>query len=202
MKRIRLTKKKIVSLAIVVALLAIVAVSTLAYYTDEVITHNIITTGAVDITLNHKAMQNGVLVDIPDGSITGIMPAAEVSRVVSVTNEQADAWIRIRLADSITAANGAALPLTLADGTPAYTLNLTGSALWDKGSDGCYYYTVPLGYKETTEVLFDGVTFAPGLTNDYQGCTVHIDVTAEAVQSANNPLPAGGTHADIPGWDD
>ena len=202
MKRIRLTKKKIVSLAIVIALMAIAAASTLAYYTDEVITHNIITTGAVDITLNHKTLENGVPVDIPDGSITGVMPAAEVSRVVSVTNEEADAWVRIRLSDSITAANGGALPLTLADGTPAYTLNLTGSSLWVKETDGCYYYTVPLGYKETTEVLFDSVTFAPGLTNDYQGCTVHIDVTAEAVQSANNPLPDSGSYGDIPGWDD
>ena len=61
MKRIRLTKKKIVSLAIVIALMAIAAASTLAYYTDEVITHNIITTGAVDITLNHKTLENGVL---------------------------------------------------------------------------------------------------------------------------------------------
>lgn len=202
MKRIRLTKKKIVSLAIVVALLAIAAASTLAYYTDEVITHNIITTGAVAITLNHKTLENGVLVDIPDGSITGIMPASEVSRVVSVTNEQADAWIRIRLSHSITAANGTALPMTLSDGNPAYTLNLTGSPLWNKGPDGCYYYSVPLGTGETTEVLFDGVTFAPGLTNDYQGCTVHIDVTAEAVQSANNPLPLSGRYEDIPGWDD
>lgn len=200
MRRIRWTKKKIASLAMVAALFAIAAAGTLAYYTDAVIAHNVITTGAIDITLNDKTLQSGVLVDFPTEGITGVMPSATVSKVVSVTNEAADAWVRIRLEERIVARDGSELPAVLADGTLAYMLNLVEGSGWCLGSDGSWYYTMPLGTHKTTEVLFDGVTFTPKLGNEYQGCTVYIDVIAEAVQSANNPLPQSGRLEDIPGW--
>ena len=200
MKRLRLNRKKITSLAIVVALFAIAAAGTLAYYTDEVTAHNIITTSAVDITLNDKTLQGGVLVDFPTDGISGVMPSATVSKVVSVTNEAADAWVRIRLEERIVDRNGNDLPIVLADGTPAYTLSMEQDSFWYEGSDGNWYYTEPLWHNETSAVLFDGVIFSPKMGNEYQGCTVYIDVHAEAVQFANNPLPDSGRYEDIPGW--
>ena len=200
MKRLRLTKKKIMSLAVIVALFAIAAAGTLAYYTDEVVAHNIITAGGVDITLNDKTVQSGVLVDFPEGGIGGVMPSSTVSKVVSVTNESAEAWVRIRLVERIEARDGSELPAVLADGTHAYELRLTEDSLWEKGSDGNWYYTAPVASRETTDILFDGVTFSPKLGNEYQGCTVYIDVIAEAVQTANNDLPASGLYEEIPGW--
>ena len=128
------------------------------------------------------------------------MPAATVSKIVSVTNEQADCWVRVRLDSRIVGRDGAALPVTLADGTKAYGLNIVPRTSWRLGTDGCWYYEMPLGKHETSDILFDGVTFTPKLGNEYQGCTVYIDVTAEAVQLANNPLPESGRHEDIPGW--
>ena len=199
-KRLRLNRKKITSLAIVVALFAIAAAGTLAYYTDEVVAHNIITTNAVDITLNDKTLQGGVLVDFPTDGISGVMPSATVSKVVSVTNEAADAWVRIRLEERIVSHNGSDLPGVLADGTPVYVLNLVSGTGWHVGDDGNWYYDYPLWQHETTDVLFDGVTFTPKLGNEYQGCTVYIDVIAEAVQTANNPLPDSGRYEDIAGW--
>jgi len=199
-KRIRWTRKKIASLAMVVALFAIAAASTLAYYTDAVEAHNIITSGGVDITLNDMTVENGVAVDFPEGGISGVMPTATVSKVVSVTNESAEAWVRIRLEERIEARDGSALPAELTDGTPVYTLNLVDNTPWIKGSDDNWYYEYPLWQYETSEVLFDSVTFSPALGNEYQGCTVYIDVIAEAVQCANNPLPDSGRYEDIPGW--
>lgn len=200
MKRIRLTRKKIVSLAIVIALFAIAAAGTLAYYTDEVMAHNIITTSSVDITLNDKTLQSGVLVDFPTGGISGIMPAATVSKVVSVTNESGEAWVRIRLEQRIVGRDGNELAAVLADGTPVCGIHYIENTDWYLGGDGCWYYDAPLGNRETTDVLFDGVTFEPKLGNAYQGCTVYIDVIAEAVQTANNPLPDSGRHEEIAGW--
>lgn len=199
MGRIRLTKKKIATLAIIVALLSIAAMGTLAYYTDEVVMHNVITSGAVDITLNDQTEIDGVLVDFPEGGISGVMPGKAVSKVVSVTGEDAAAWVRIHLTHRIVGANGADLPLTLSDGTPAYTLNTADNG-WALGADGCWYYADPVYRDDTTPVLFDTVTFAPELGNEYQGSKVYIDVQAQAVQYANNPIPDGGTHADIDGW--
>ena len=36
--------------------------------------------------------------------------------------------------------------------------------------------------------------------NEYQNSTATVTVTAEAVQTANNAIPEGGSVTDIPGW--
>ena len=73
-------------------------------------------------------------------------------------------------------------------------------APWIDGGDGYYYCSkaVPVGGE--TDVLFREVRFDPDMGNEYQNCTVYITVKAEAVQTANNPIPAGGTVLDVVGW--
>lgn len=201
-RKFKLTKKKILSLAVIVALLAIAAMGTLAYFTDTGTAHNVITTGKIDITLNDKTIDAGVVVDFPEDGVFGVMPSETVDKIVSVTNNSAGhAWVRIRIEPAIVSADGAALPLLIEDDTiPAFTINLTDSEKWSCGADGCWYYTESLAPGATTDVLFDSVTFAFELGNEYQNCTATIDVTAEAVQTVNNPIPDGGTVEDIPGW--
>lgn len=203
--KIKLTKKKIVSLAVVVMLFAVAAMGTFAYFTDSVTAHNVITSGKIDITLNEKMMQAGVLVDFPEEGLLGVMPGRTVDKIVSVTNNSAgSAWVRIRIQSEITDANGNALPLEIsrADGTviPAISVNLTGSEDWYCGADGCWYHKQPLAPGQTTEVLFDSVTFAFELSNDYKSGTAVVNVTAEAVQTVNNPIPDGGSVEDVSGW--
>jgi len=198
-------KKRIVSLAVVAAMLSIAAMGTLAYFVDEATAHNVITTAAIDITLNDKTVIDDVIVDFPsfeEGGIGGVMPGTSVSKIVSVTNDGASAaWVRIRLEQYImdaTADN--LLPMELADGTPAFTLNYTEDTPWVQGPDGHWYYPQQLAAAATTETLFESVSFAPGLGNEYQRCTAHVIVIAEAVQTVNNPMPASGNPWDIPGW--
>ena len=194
-------RKKLLGVSLIIILLSLAAYGTWAYFAGEARTTNVITTGTIDITLVETTTDaEGNQVEFPTTGISGVMPSATISKVVSVTNEAADAWVRIRLEERIVSREGGALPLVLGDGTPAYTLNFTDTDSWHHGADGHRYYTMPVGYRETTEVLFDGVTFSPKLGNDYQGCTVYIDVIAEAVQFANNPLPDSGRLEDIPGW--
>ena len=203
--RLKLTKKKIVSLAVVIALLATAVAGTYAYFTDEDIAHNVITTGKIDITLNDKTIEAGVEVDFPEDGVFGVMPTQTVDKIVSVTNSgEGDAWVRIWIEPAIKDANEAELPLMITNqagaAVPAFTINLTGSEKWICGSDGYWYYTESVAAGKTTDVLFDSVTFNPELGNEYQNCTATIDVTAEAVQTVNNPIPADGTVEDIPGW--
>ena len=66
--------------------------------------------------------------------------------------------------------------------------------------DGFYYYKHPVATEAYTPVLFDAVGFAGEMDNAYENCRVNVDVTAQAVQTANNPIPAGGNVSDIPGW--
>ena len=63
--------------------------------------------------------------------------------------------------------------------------------------DGWWYYNTALQTGEITKPLFEKVVFSgPDMDNKYQLCTVVIDVTAQAVQQANN----GTTVWEALGW--
>lgn len=204
-RKLKLTKQKIVSLAVVVALFAVAAMGTLAYFTDTATARNVITTGKIQITLNDKTVQSGVLVDFPEDGVFGIMPGVDVDKIVSVTNDSAvEAYVRVRLEMSINDKKGESLPLVFTDcnqvSTPAMKPNYINGESWILGSDGCWYYSRALNAGETTDILFDKVSFAEELGNEYQNSTAIVLVTAEAVQVANNPVPADGTVEDVLGW--
>lgn len=183
-------KWKIVALCTVLACLSIVASGTLAYFTASETAHNVITSGGVDIQLIEQSRnEDGSLVPWED--VDGVMPGAEISKIVTVENTGAsDAWVRVSVTKSITLARGV-------QGTPDLSLVVLdiNPTDWTE-QDGYYYYNDPLAPGETTPPLFTTVTFDPKMGNDYQGSTAHIDVKADAVQVANN----GETVLDAQGW--
>ncbi len=81
-------KKKIVSLALAVCLIAIAAVGTLAYFTDTDAKTNTFTTGKVDITLNETFSENDAK----------LLPGKNIEKVVNVTNNEEDAYVRLHIA--------------------------------------------------------------------------------------------------------
>lgn len=81
-------KKKIVSLALAVCLIAIAAVGTLAYFTDTDKATNTFTTGKVDITLNETFSENDAK----------LLPGKNIAKVVNVTNNEEDAYVRLHIA--------------------------------------------------------------------------------------------------------
>lgn len=72
------------------------------------------------------------------------------------------------------------------------TLNTTD---WTK-KDGYYYYSKPLKPGEVTAPIFTAVTFKADMGNEYQNATATVDVSAQAVQTANN----GDTVMATKGW--
>ena len=56
---------------------------------------------------------------------------------------------------------------------------------WIPGAGGYYYYRGTVDPKAATSKLYNHVTFSKDMGNEYQNATVHIYVTAEAVQTAN-----------------
>lgn len=197
-------KWKIVALCTVLACLSIVASGTLAYFTAQETAHNVITSGGVAIQLIELSDNGG------DGltrweKVEGVMPGAEISKIVIVKNTGAsDAWVRVKVDKTIELADGV-------EGTPDPSLmklyNNNGDSewieqdgyegtFWTKGEDGYYYYKNPLAPGYETPALFTTVTFAPAMGNEYQNCTATIDVKADAVQVANN----GDTVLDATGW--
>ena len=182
-------KKKILLVAILVICLSVVATGTLAYFTAEGTARNVITTGGVGIELIDKHVgDDGVEVDFPAEGIPGVMPGCSVSKIVAVTNNQAEAWIRVGVEKVVTAADGSALP------TDLITFEVDATKWLEK--DGYYYYRTPVATGESTDLLFDEVFFDGAMGNEYQGCKVEIIVGAQAVQTANN----GTTVEEAAGW--
>ena len=186
-------KKKILSLALVLSLAAILAGGTFAYVSVNEVATNVITTDGVSIHLNEKTTakldENGNPTDYADFDLGLLMPSVEVSKIVTVTNEagSANAYIRVKVEREIIKADGTAGDAQLLE----IDFNTTD---WTY-SDGWYYCNQVVKGGKTTPRLFSTVTFAPEMGNDYQNSTAAVYVKAQAVQSANNgsdPMTAKG----------
>ena len=189
-------KNKILLAAAAIICITTAATGTLAYFTSEDTAHNVITSGGVNIEVVEKTRDgDGVLVDFPEEGITGVMPGTDVSKLVSVKNTGAsETWIRVRVEAGIKGADGADLPLTIDGDVPVMTYEVGRN--WSLSEDGYYYYALPVTPGESTELLFDTVSFAPKMGNEYQDCTANIVISAQAVQTANN----GQTVLEAQGW--
>lgn len=189
-------KMTVISLAILCA--AIAAAGTMAFFTASARAHNVITTGAVSIQLvETMKTEDGREVPFPKEGLSGQMPGTAVSKIVSVKNTGAEAWIRVKVDTTILDRQGRELPLTV-DNASVISFGVDSRDWMEK--DGYYYYQSPVATNASTAILFDKVRFAGEMDNAYQDCKVLIDVKAQAVQTANNPIPAGGNVSDIAGW--
>lgn len=181
-------KKRLLIVSALVLVLAILGAGTLAYYTAKTTVHNVVTTGGVKIDLVEK-MQT------PEGekpfeNQSGIMPGDSVSKIVRVKNklDSAEAWIRVKVEKAVKV-DGRAVDDSV------ITLDYN-TADWTE-KDGWFYYNKPVPTNTETTNLFENVFFAGvEMDNDYQNATVTIDVSAQAVQTANN----GTTVLEAKGW--
>ena len=179
-------KKKLLILSLAAICLAITAIGTLAYFTSEGTAHNVITTGGVEITVQEWADEARTE---PFEDLTGVMPNTTVTKIAEIKNTGAsDAWVRVKVEKNIKL-QGEGTPDT---GLVELTLNTTD---WTE-KDGYYYYKEALKPGEVTAPIFTAVTFKPDMGNEYQNATATVDVTAQAVQTANN----GATVMDAQGW--
>ena len=186
-------KKQIFAISLLTACAAIAASGSLAYFNASETAHNVITSSSVDIRLEEWRENPDPTGDdwIPFEDVTGVVPGAVVSKIVTVRNTgDATAWIRVKAdLDVIFAPGITATPdLSLID------INYNDEAWTLK--DGYWYYDEPVKAGGVTEPLFTTVTFDINMGNAYQNSKAEIDVLAQAVQSANNHSAA--TEAE--GW--
>ena len=183
-------KKKILVVAAVAICLAIATTGTLAYFTYSDKADNVITTGGVNIELVEKTQrEDGTLVDFPEEGIQRVMPGTDVSKIVSVKNTGKNgAWVRVKVELKITSSDGAELPVNV--------MKFEVGENWSVEPDGFIYYAKPVEAGASTGILFDTVHIAPEMGNEYQHCTANIEISAQAVQTANN----GNTVMEAAGW--
>jgi hypothetical protein len=185
-------KQKLLIGAVLTACLALLACGSLAYRTVSGTATNVITAGNVGIALNDLTQdpETGKKTDFPAEGMKGIVPGAQKSKIVSVSNTgKNDAWVRVQVKISIQSPDGETLPVEFwpedaANGVQAVHLNID-TANWVKYDD-YYYCKGSLAPGAVTPALFTQVSFDPLMGNDYRGSTVHVDVGAQAVQTAHN----------------
>ena len=179
-------KRKILILSVLAILIAILAAGSLAYYTADTKAHNVITTGSVDIELNEWANEERTE---KFENQTGVMPGKDVTKIVEVKNVgTGSAWVCVQMFVDVYAENG--------EGLPPEPVKLDINDTDWTYQDGYYYYNKPLAPGATTEPLFTTVSFDEQMGNEYQNAKAMIDITAIAVQSANN----GETVLEATGW--
>lgn len=183
-------KKKILLFALIAICLSIAAYGTLAYFTYEDTATNVIVVGNVRIALHEWKLTDGGE-KIPFEGAMDVMPGVSVSKIVEVENVGRNAaWIRISVTKAIELAAGRQGEVDLS----LIKLDLN-TEYWTE-LDGYYYYNEALQPGQTTEPLFNQISFDCSMGNLYQQSKATMTVQAQAVQVANN----GATVFEAAGW--
>lgn len=170
-------KKKWTIAAVLVLVVALLAVGTWAYFSAVGRADNVITMGSVKLALHDEDGAGQPFTTV------SAMPGSVVNKVVYVENVGSGAfYTRVKITPEIINAANESVPLDPSERLLVLDLNDTD---WIAGADGYYYYKGALDPKAATTNLFSRVTFSTKMGNEYQNATVHIYVTAEAVQTAN-----------------
>lgn len=188
-------KKKIAAVAVILSLVSIAAMGTMAYFTDSAVAHNVITSGNIDIDVKEwkdtgkvDENNNPIWEEYEDGILA--MPGQSVSKIVTVENNDEPAYIRAKFeVVAYKLVDKEQSPIDIEGGV----ITIDTNEAWAKGTDGWYYYSAPVEKGGVTAPLFSEVQFSgPNMGNEYQGATVEINISAEAVQAANAPTAGGG----------
>lgn len=165
-------KKKILSIALVVAMVAVIAAGSLAYFTDKKVAENTFTVGNVKITLTEPNWVSTGEKDAPE-----VYAGEPLAKDPTVTNDGANpCFVRIKVENLDQFDNKGAITYKT-----DYVANKLGDG-WEKGADGYFYYNKVLLAGETTDALFDQIVMPTGLTGTEENVKP-INVTAEAVQA-------------------
>ena len=187
-------KKKILYIAAIVICLSLITGGTYAYFTASDTARNVITTSGVKINVVEQQLINGTLQPYPSQPIP-VMPATTVSKIVSAQSIEQAAWVRMNYTLTVYDADGKKMEIP-ADELAKVIVIESDTTNWTL-KDGWWYCITAVKGGEMTKPLFEEVAFSgPDMDNKYQGCTVVIDVIAQAVQKANN----GATVWEALGW--
>lgn len=181
-------KKRMLTAALALCCLAVLATGTLAYFTAEETAQNVITMGSLKMELVELDEK-----DEPWEDVENIVPGMEVTKKAYVENNgSVDFYTRVKIEKRFVPAQSDELPKL---DTDLVELNIN-EKYWELGNDGFYYYKEPVAPDGETEPLFTTVTFSTEMGNEYQNVKVKIDLDAQAVQSRNN----GDSATKATGW--
>ena len=151
-------KKRIVVLAALICVLAMLATGTYAYFTAEETAYNVITTGKLSMELVETTTGGEAW---PEDGVHGVMPGMVIDKVVTIENNGGvDFYARIAFDKIITDSEGAKDTLSFDD----ITLDINTED-WTE-QDGFYYYNTAIKPGVKSAPLATTVTFEPELGNE------------------------------------
>ena len=177
-----MNRRKITLISIAAALAALLVGGSFAFYVTSERTHNVITSGGVEIQLFEDTDQVGN--DgrpLPFQDIVNATPGQSYSKIPRVQNvDDGAAWVRIKPTSEAKLIDNSIIAVE-----NIFTININ-SRYWLDGGDGYYYYYRALQKSETTEPFFTTVSLKDNLENIYKGATFGLKLKAQAVQQKNN----------------
>ena len=187
-----MNKRKVLTLALTVCIVAILAVGgTLAYFTDTDDATNTFTVGNVNITLTEPNWEEPA---------DPVYPGQVLDKDPTVTNDGSNpCYVRIKVEglDCLNEVNA---------GEIVYRTDNTDAKLgdnWVLYTDGYFYYNTVLEVGATTDALFEEIVTPTNLTNGDAETEFDVVVTAEAVQAQGAPIAGTAiTVAEIAAWFD
>lgn len=193
-------KRMIICFSCLILLASAIIYQTVAYYTAESTTTNVISTGYVEMELYEEIKADGVNWEfIPIGEIVSIMPGDVVEQKAYVTNVGTeDFYTRVSVEIEVVDALGEPLDASVV------SLNIDPEK-WVIDEEGWYRYIdiIPVG-ETTPDPLFTEVSFSSEMDNSYIGCTITLIVGSQSVQSQYNEYDEtnGETVLDVQGFAD
>jgi len=171
-----LIRVKMLTAALLASLLTLMSQTTLAYYSTVGTATNVVTSGSIRFII-HETTDQGR--PFPQAGIV-IIPGDVVSKKVCMENDCAHPfYLRAKVISGI---NSEEL-----SSEKCFQLDMNDEH-WVR-HDGWYYYTKIVDPGDTTEELFSRVKIVgPEVDNRYLGKMLTLTVTAQAVQSENNPI--------------
>lgn len=189
-------KKKITAVSLLVLLIAMLALGTVANFTAEGRATNVISTNAIDLAINEdhegnaaRTASSGVY------ALPTLMPSQSVKQAVTIHNAKSEPfYTRVKVEIDIRDSSGQAMDDSL---DQHVGLNFQTTDWLEQ--DGWYYYKEAVAGGADSLPIFDTVLLKPTTPNEMMDARVSIVVTAQAVQSKNNDIPAGGI-TQVAGW--
>ena len=180
-------KIKILVVALVAAMMALISTSTLAYYQTVGKATNVVTSGNIQFII-HEMTDQGT--EFPKEGVY-IVPGDVVSKEVSIESDCVHPfYLRVKMVYGIDS--------DVLSSDDCFKLNIDENN-W-KLVDGWYYYVGIVQPGETTPNVFSHVEIVGAkVDNRYLGKTLELTVIAQAVQSENNPIQNGDTST-ASGW--
>ena len=173
---LRKIKSRLAVISLAAIVLTLLTQGTLAYYTTIGKATNVVTSGSIQLLI-HETTADGS--PFPEQGVY-IIPGDIVSKVVAIENDCGHPfYLRVKLIDSINS--------TELSSDECFGININ-TEKWEMTEDGWIYYKEILQPGEFSAPVFTEVEIVGAeVNNAYIGKTLSLTVSAQAVQSENNP---------------